>query len=223
MSHISWRCAIGALAFAISALGGLGCAEVGVSSFANLDPAGHSALIIGLDALGLDPIEVPLQGRLKGTATVRGGSLLSSEGLRVFLNVDSIQVAGPSADVSGISTGTICISGNPDDPSGGVAYVRRFRSSEADIHLAAIATSQLLEALAPGGIAVATDLNDVSLRIDWRRLLLLNLEGAIRASVVVMLELPADVPLLSGAPVTLVLDLVSSSKPSSAPLLSDCS
>ena len=211
-----------ALAPALAALVALtGCfGVVKIPANLNIDPTQTSKLT--LDFLGT-PVVIPLHGGIQGEFDADLKNLLTPKGILATIKGNAITIAGESASLFGLETGTLCIGQNPDDPTVGTALINLFKGSSADIHFGGLATSTLIAQLvASGTVALGVDADDVPLKIDVGKLLKLQIDGAIRADVVTTGTIPDDVPLLAGSSFTLETHLVSALQPSSDPLLADC-
>jgi hypothetical protein len=210
-----------ALAPALAALVALtGCfGVVKIPANLNIDPTQTSKLT--LDFLGT-PVVIPLHGGIQGEFDADLKNLLTPKGILATIKGNAITIAGESAKIFTLDTGTLCIGQNPDDPTVGTALINLVKGSSADIHFGGLATSTLIAKLVSGGIALGVDADDVPLKIDLGKLLKLQIDGAIQADVVTTGTIPDDVPLLAGASFTLETHLVSALNPSNDPLLADC-
>jgi len=211
-----------ALASALVALVVLtGCfGVVKIPANLNIDPNQTSTLTI--DFLGT-PVVIPLHGGVQGEFDADLKNLLTRQGIVATIKGNAITIAGDSAKIFNLDTGTLCIGQNPNDPTVGTALINLFTGSSADIHFGGLATSTLIAQLVAGGaIALGVDADDVPLKIDVGKLLKLQIDGAIRADVVTTGTIPDDVPLLAGSSFTLETHLVSALQPSDDPLLADC-
>ena len=211
-----------ALAPALVAFVGLtGCfGVVKIPANLNIDPTKTSKLTI--DFLGT-PVVIPLHGGIQGEFDAILANLLTPKGILATVKGDAITLAGESAKIFTLDTGTLCIGQNPDDPTVGTALINLVKGSSADIHFGGLATSTLIAELVPSGtVALGVDADDVPLKIDISKLLKLQIDGAISTDVVTTGTIPDDVPLLAGSSFTLEAHLVSAQKPSNDPLLADC-
>ena len=207
-----------ALAAFVSLTGCFGVVKIPANL--NIDPTRTSKLTI--DFLGT-PVVIPLHGGVAGEFDADLKNLLTKQGIVATIKGNAITIAGESASLFGLQTGTICIGQNPNDPTVGTALINLVKGSTADIHFGGLATSDLIAQLvASGAIALGVDADDVPLKIDIGKLLKLQIDGAISTDVVTTGTIPDDVPLLAGSTFTLETHLVSAQKPSQDPLLADC-
>lgn len=205
---------LAAVAFAATA-----CGKITIPVNLVMNPAKTNEFKIDL---GSDALKLPLTGGLASKIALDTNKLFSPQGIAVIIAMDSVEIAGASASFAGLETGTLCARENKADPTVATAFVKIFGTSVADFALSSEATSTLLAGLVPGGIlrlAVAAD--DVPLKIDLKKLLRLDLSG-VSVETVIEGTLPADVPLLGGAPLTMTVALEGSLKKATGPLLDEC-
>ena len=175
----------------------------------------------------------PLHGGAKAHIIVDPDNSVSSDAPRGFVAVDEISIAGESVTlrIGGftVDTGTTCAAENPADPSTGTVTLEPdpFTSNptiaRADFHFSSLATSTLIQNTLPEGeVALAGDVTDAPVQIDVAKLRAGSVDGAIKTPVRISGNLPADIPLLGGAPFVLKSTLESSTHPSSHPLLAEC-
>jgi hypothetical protein len=175
----------------------------------------------------------PLHGGVKARMIVDPNDSFSSSGPQVLVGVDEISIAAESVTVSiagfTVDTGTTCAAENPDDPSTGTIsfapdpFTANPTIARADFHFSSVATNPLIQQTIPAGeVALAGDVTDAPVEIDVAKLQAGNFDGAIIAPVQISGNLPAEVPLLGGAPFVLQSTLESSTHPSSHPLLAEC-
>jgi hypothetical protein len=203
-----------AVAFTASA-----CGKITIPAFMNMDP--NATNEISVNAFGQN-LTIPLLGGLGAKVTVDTRTLLSPSGILTTIKADSLEIAGPSVTFLGLNTGTLCARENAADPTTATAHVKLFGQSLADFHFSAQATSALIDQLLQGGtLDFAANVDDLPLQIDFAKLLRLDLSG-LRAEAVLAGTLPADVPVLGGAPYTFSVSMIGSLKAVSDPLLTEC-
>lgn len=218
------RLALRAAALVVAALATTACGKITVPAYLNIDQsAGANAISIDLTQTFGTTLVIPLVGGIHGKITVDTSKLFSSpDGIFGTIVGDQITIAGENTSFLGLPTGTLCVRQDPNTPTTGTVLIRLDDKSKVDLNFAAQATSSLVKQLVASGILpLQTSADDVPLHLDWSKLLKLNLNGAITTAPVVQGTLPADLPLIGGAPYTLEVHLTSSTKAATDALLSD--
>lgn len=198
---------------------GTACGKISIPAHMVLDA--NETNEISIAALGQN-LTIPLTGGLAAKVVIDTKNLLSPQGIVTTIKADTVEIAGPSVSFIGLETGTLCARENAADPTVATAYIKLFGQSVADFHFAAEATTALLGGLIPGGILPLTqDVDDLPLNIDFKKLLRLDLSG-LSTSGVIAGTVPADIPLIGGAPFTLTISMKGSTKAAKGPLLDEC-
>ncbi|MFW6067384.1 MAG: hypothetical protein ACOC97_03535 [Myxococcota bacterium] len=202
------------------------CGEVDVPATLTMDPAEDNRLEIELpEEAGGGVAVVEIVGNIESTVTVDTDKLITPQGVYATVSVDDLLIAGTPVEVIGVSTGTLCTSDVPDDPGGGVAFLRPVFHKEADFELIipteTSATNPELEALLPP-LPLELELSTTT-RLGLQDLADLVLEGeGLRIHEVVTTTIPEDYPILGGSDVTLDATLISTQEPTEDPLLDEC-
>lgn len=218
------RLALRAAALVFAALATTACGKITVPAYLNIDQsAGVNAISIDLTQTFGTTLVIPLVGGIHGKIVIDTSKLLSSpNGIMGTIVGDQITIAGANTSFLGLPTGTLCVRQDPNTPTTGTVLIRLDNKSQADLSFAAQATSQLVQMLVQSGVlplvAVA---DDVPLQIDFLKLLSFNLNGAIKTAPAIEGNIPADIPLIGGAPYKLEVHLTSSTKAATDALLAD--
>jgi len=215
----SIRCFVQIASLVAVAFVGTACGKISIPANLIMDPAKTNEFSV--NALG-QTLAIPLTGGLAAKVILDTSKLLSPQGIVTTIKADNVEIAGPSVTFAGLPVGTLCARENVADPTVATAYIKLFGQSIADFHFAAEATTPLLAALIPGGILpLSQDVDDLPLNIDFKKLLHLDL-GGLSTSGVIAGTVPADIPLIGGAPFTLTVSMKGSSKAATGPLLDEC-
>ncbi|HVP31162.1 MAG TPA: hypothetical protein VMW35_18585 [Myxococcota bacterium] len=206
--------------FVAVAILGTACGKITIPANLNFDSSGTNE--IAIQALG-QTLALPLVGGISANVTVDTNKIFSPSGLLVTIAASDVRIAGPSQTFLGLETGTLCVRNNANDPTVASALVKLGKPITADFHFGVEATSTLIASLVPGGLlTLSQDVDNAPLNIDFGKILKLQIDGAITSNVVLMGQLPANVPILGGAPYTLTASLASSLKKAQGPLIDEC-
>lgn len=202
------------------------CGPIEVPVNLNLDPTGPNELSIELPGGAVETSQ--LTGGVGATIILDTDKLLTWNGVFGTLRVDEVRIAGSSFDVIPdiLSTGTICLTQDPDTASGGFVYLRPLFKKEADVQLTlstlALVTDPGLSQLAPPLPFGATIDTQVPLTLSDLLALASGEGGSLTITQSIVDTLPADIPLLGGSDVMATVTLSNSDMRAEGPLLDEC-
>ena len=186
-------------------------------------------------------LEIPAfpPGRNVFTTTIVGGTearilmdltnpleLLQPQGIAASVITDRVLIAGNDINLFGIHTGTICAYNDPDQESGGMAFLRPIRE-EGEFHLTLntlmAATDPFIQQVFPEPLAFQATIDDTT-RVTLLDLvnLALGREADIVVSQRIESVLPDDIPILGGTLVTVDVTLKTVQDFPVDPLLDEC-
>jgi hypothetical protein len=134
-------------------------------------------------------------------------NLLSPDGLVAAVTIDLINIAGGNIDIFGLQTGTICTYADPDNPSGGFAFMRPIEN-EADFHLTMntliSVTDPFLLDLFPEPLPFPAQIDQENVPVTLVDMLNLmaGREADIEVHQVIVAELPEDLAILGSSIIT---------------------
>jgi hypothetical protein len=167
-----------------------------------------------------------LVGGIATTLTFDSSQLLSRDGVMATVRVDRVRIAGTGFDILGlIPTGTLCITLDPDLPSGGVAFLRPVRgtaSMQVTLATLSFATNPALVGVIPPIPLGATLEDEFPLSLVQTLALLLGEERVVYTTQSFEDALPPDIPVLGGAPVRVTTSLYNANGIAADPLLDEC-
>jgi hypothetical protein len=167
-----------------------------------------------------------LVGGIATTLTFDARRLLTRDGVMATVDVDEVRIAGTGFDILGlIPTGTLCVTLDPDLPSGGTAFLRPVRgttSMQVTLATLSFATSPAIVGVIPP-IPLGAELEDEFPMSPVQLLaLLLGEERVIYTTQTLVDTLPEDIPVLGGSPVTVRTSLYNANGIAPDPLLDEC-
>jgi hypothetical protein len=153
--------------------------------------------------------------------------LFDPQGLVALLTIDRVRIAGSPIDLFGLNTGTICVYDDPENPGGGIAYLRPLhQEADFDLNFRTLisVTDPFLGGLLPGALpfdAMVSTTVPVALT-DLLGLLFGSSTGGIEISQQLTSTLPEDLAVLGGSIVTADLTLATVDEQPTSPLLDEC-
>jgi hypothetical protein len=167
-----------------------------------------------------------LVGGIATTLTFDARRLLSRDGVMATVRVDDVRIAGTGFDILGlIPTGTLCVSQDPELPSGGVAFLRPVRgtaSMQVTLATLSFATNPALAGLIPPIPLGATLEDEFPLSLVQLLALLLGEERVIYTTQSFEDALPEEIPVLGGSAVMVTTSLYNADMIAPDPLLDEC-
>jgi len=201
--------------------------ETSVTTWLVFDP--HSANRLTIEEppeLG-GPTGTRLVGGVRATLTFDATKLLLHLPLTVAVRIDEIRIAGdsfaPVPVLPDLQTGTLCVVADPTQPGTGAVVVPLLGLPQiaADMRTLAFATSPLVGALFPDGIALTARIEE-PLGIDLRAFLLNLTAGPIAVDADAEGVIPPDVALLGGQGFAIQAKILNALGPPRDPLLDEC-
>jgi hypothetical protein len=206
-----------------------GCGQIQLPISLALEGDNTITLEVPFFPPGQNVFESSLVGGADATITVELDpfKLLTRDGLAALISLDLVRIAGTEINLFGLRTGTLCVYDDPDNPGGGIAYLRPLRS-EADFE---IAFNTLISPTSPQLIALFPDPLPFQATIDTTTTvtladligLLFGTGGSgLELSQEIQTTLPEDIPFFANSLVTANLTLASADAIPSDPLLDEC-
>lgn len=202
------------------------CGQIEVPVHLNLDPTASNTLEL-IDPFNGSVLQSQLVGGTATTIILDTDKLLTWQGVFATLRVDDVRLAGTSFAIGGgLNTGTICMTQDPDQPSGGFAYLRPLFKKEADVQLTlatlAFVTDPFLSLVAPPLPFGATIDTQIPLTLSDLLALMAGQERSLTITETITDTLPDDILLLGGSDITVTVTLTNESAPAADPLLDEC-
>jgi hypothetical protein len=214
------------------------------------------AVLVAATSIGCGEIELPITLALTGdntisleiplfpppnnvfTSTILGGAeatvivdlnpfeLFSPEGLVANILVDRVLIAGTNIDIFTLHTGTICVYDDPDNPGGGMAFLRPLHH-EGDFHLTLNTlispTDEVILGLFPDPLPFSAAIDEtVPLTLADLFGLLLGSGGGLELHQELEATLPEDIPILGNSIVRADITLATADAFPADPLLDEC-
>jgi hypothetical protein len=206
---------------------GLVSVQTSVTTWLVFDPSSDNRLTIEEPADLGGPTGTRLVGGVLATFSFDATKLLLHLPLKADVRIDEVRVAGESfaaiAAIPLLQTGTICVTGDPNQPGTGTVTVPLIGlpTIDADMRTVTFLTSALGDFF-PDGIALSAHIEE-PLEVDLRALLA---NGFTAGPVAVDAEaegtIPPDVVFLGGLPFSIHAKILNSLTPPEDPLLDEC-
>jgi cysteine-rich repeat protein len=185
------------------------CGKVTIPVLLIMDPDKTNTMTLKLPA---GDVTSTLVGNTDTSVVLDTGKLMSANGVPATVAVNAFAAAGTSIPIYGINSGTLCISLQDGATAGGIAYLRPFIAQTAEFHLT-LPTKTL--SVDKGirdqiGPILLTLPIDAAVKSGLSDLLNLVLKGTgLNITQNLNLTIPAEVPLIGGVAVNIVLNLKS--------------
>jgi len=184
---------------------------------------------ITLDTPFFGTLSSTLIGGAEATVTIDLNPfvLFKPQGLAALISLDRVLMAGTEIHIGTLNTGIVCVYDDPDNPGGGIAYLRPLHQ-EGDFNLSfntlISPTSPQLQALFPDPLPFQAEIS-TTVPVTLAQLLGLLTgggDGGLELSQEIQAVLPEEIPLLGGSIVTADLTLATVETFPTDPMLDHC-